>query len=521
MYHKSVVKVKEYNDKNENDKDKEIANFLSDENLHRIIIKENNNKVNKDNYLFSFCFIMLLFFFFTLNLRFINIKKTPMQIIEIPQPRQLNNNIFSNILPKINLSDNNIPELNEIFRSRIIYINELNVSSDYIHYIRPIDEREEEEYKKELYPDILPDMNFSEIRPHQLSIKTFLEICNREKLLDSEKLVASDNPLISIIVPSYNKKDELMKSVRSIQNQSFKNIELIIIDDCSTDGTKDLYEILLKTDPRVRIFYHLKNMGVFRTRIDGFLYSRGKYVLHFDPGDLYADNLVLEDMYNLITKFHLDSVRFSFKMIEVKENGKDMVFRKEYPLKFLKISYGPVYHNVHVLGYGTIWDRITRANVFTKGLCLLDEVILNCYKNMWEDMWWNQLSNYVSLSHLIVNRIGYMYYSSAKGEGNVKIITDKLRHRTIKEFILFWLFDLELLSKEDNKKDIIRKLRHYNTPENTFHGTNMHLGFLIEKFRIYEILLNRLINDPYVDEKDKKFVSTLLEEYNNKFKDEK
>ena len=47
----------------------------------------------------------------------------------------------------------------------------------------------------------------------------------------------------------------------------------------------------------------------------------------------------------------------------------------------------------------------------------------------------------------------------------------------------------------------------------------MHLGYLIEKFRIYEILLDRLINDPYVEPKDKEFVSTLLKEYNNKFKD--
>jgi hypothetical protein len=47
-------------------------------------------------------------------------------------------------------------------------------------------------------------------------------------------------------------------------------------------------------------------------------------------------------MYNLITKYNLDSIRFSFKMIEFKENGKDMIFRKEYQPKFLKIQYGPV-----------------------------------------------------------------------------------------------------------------------------------------------------------------------------------
>jgi hypothetical protein len=218
---------------------------------------------------------MLLFFVIILNLYLINSKKIQKPTIEIPPPRKLNKNIFSNILPRINLSNNNIPELKEIFQSRITYTNELNISSDYIHYIRPVDEKDEEEFKKELYPDLLPDINYTEIRHKQLSIKSFLEICNEEKLIYSYKLITSDNPLISIIVPSFNKKNELMKSVRSIQKQSFKNIELIIIDDCSTDGTNTLYDILLKRDPRVRIFYYLKNMGVFRTRIDNFYILEG------------------------------------------------------------------------------------------------------------------------------------------------------------------------------------------------------------------------------------------------------
>ena len=60
----------------------------------------------------------------------------------------------------------------------------------------------------------------------------------------------------------------------------------------------------LKTDPRVRIFTHLKNMGVWRTRIDGYLYSNGKYVIHFDTGDLYADEYVLEDAFKLSEKYN-------------------------------------------------------------------------------------------------------------------------------------------------------------------------------------------------------------------------
>ena len=104
--------------------------------------------------------------------------------------------------------------------------------------------------------------------------------------------------------------------MRSIQNQSFKNIEIIIVNDNSKDNTSKHFQYLLKTDPRIRIFNHLKNMGCWRSRIDGILYSKGKYILLFDPDDWYEDNYVLEDAFNLIEKYNLDSVKFLHRRIK-------------------------------------------------------------------------------------------------------------------------------------------------------------------------------------------------------------
>ena len=82
--------------------------------------------------------------------------------------------------------------------------------------------------------------------------------------------------------------------------------------DCSTDNSKNILKNLLDTDPRKRVFTHLKNLGAWRSRLDGFLYSRAKYIIHFDLDDFYLDNYILEDTYNLITKYTLDSIKFSF-----------------------------------------------------------------------------------------------------------------------------------------------------------------------------------------------------------------
>ncbi len=87
------------------------------------------------------------------------------------------------------------------------------------------------------------------------------------------------NPVVSVIIPSFNKSSVIMKSIRSIQNQSFKDIEIIIVDDCSTDNSSIYFKYLLETDPRIRIFTHLKNKGAWRARINGFLYSKEKYII--------------------------------------------------------------------------------------------------------------------------------------------------------------------------------------------------------------------------------------------------
>ena len=172
-----------------------------------------------------------------------------------------------------------------------------------------------------------------------------------------------------------------MKSIRSIQNQSFKNIEIIIVDDHSTDNSRIYFDYLLKTEPRIRIFTHLHNMGVWRSRLDGFLYSRGKYIIHFDAGDLYSDPYVLEDAYHLIEKYKLDSIKMMFRLIYNYSNIKNSSI--PFPIKnnYTKIIYGSQnikkYNNEIFSTWGNIWTRLTRANIINKGLFLLDSKILN------------------------------------------------------------------------------------------------------------------------------------------------
>ena len=349
------------------------------------------------------------------------------------------------ILPRTNLNKNNsYKNLTDIFESRLLYIDNTNLTKEYIHFIRPLKGKKIRRYKSRKSKKVF--YNFKK-RKDKLKYKEFIKMCDSERLIYSNINKSYKNPIISVILPSFNKEKVLMKSVRSIQNQSLKNIEIIIVDDCSSDNSIKYYKYLLKTDLRIRVFIHLKNMGVWRSRIDGFLYSKGKYILHFDTGDLFEDNYVLKDLLDIIEKFNLDSVKMQFRILYNFSEPRKYRIPIHFKGNQSKIVYSSKiskYDNKIYGEYTNIWNRLTKNEIFTKGLYLLSSYILNIYKNLWEDMWWNKMANKVSDNFLIIKRYGYLYLKNGKGESKIKNKTEIERDKTIKELIHFLYFNYRL-----------------------------------------------------------------------------
>lgn len=90
--------------------------------------------------------------------------------------------------------------------------------------------------------------------------------------------------MISIIVPVYNVKEYLSECVDSIKNQSLKDIEIVLVDDGSTDGSSELCDAYAKTDQRIQVI-HQKNGGSTRARNAGLLASHGEYIGFVDSDD--------------------------------------------------------------------------------------------------------------------------------------------------------------------------------------------------------------------------------------------
>lgn len=108
----------------------------------------------------------------------------------------------------------------------------------------------------------------------------------KEILKDSSKwLPGTDyeysNPFVSVVLPTFKraKSGLFEKAVQSVLNQNLKNIELIIIDDCSTDGTFDLIQYFMKVDPRVSCIRHSYNIGLPAiSEYEGYVKAKGEYI---------------------------------------------------------------------------------------------------------------------------------------------------------------------------------------------------------------------------------------------------
>ena len=394
-------------------------------------------------------------------------------------------------MPNVGIKNKKPKTLIEIFENNILYINDSNLTKEYIQFIRGIEINDFKNNNTYFWKDIKFDENSFPKRKNQLNYQEYAKLCFEEKLINIEKIELKTKPLISIIVPVYNKENILLKSIRSIQNQSLKDIEIIIVDDNSTDNSSKIYEYLLKNDSRIRIFYHLINLGCWRSRIDGFIYSKGKYVIHFDAGDMYEDNYVLEDALNIIEKYDIDSVKMICRFIYDYQNLTKTKLAIIINDNFTKIAFKndiKSYNYKYFNNNGWIWTTLVKRNVYTKCLMLLSTRLLNFYKNFWEDQWWKRLVNIVSESLLILKRYSYLYFKDGKGEGDFKFKTDIQRDKMIQEQLGFLYFDLELLPKTHNKSWIVNRLRQLN--DNNYF---INLGFLKSKFHLLDDLINELI----------------------------
>ncbi len=131
---------------------------------------------------------------------------------------------------------------------------------------------------------------------------------------------------VSVIVPVYNVENYLIECLDSILQQSVDDMEIICVEDCSTDNSLQVLQQMSGKDERIKIICHSENKGLSAARNSGIAYARGKYILFVDSDDVLKENAICT-LYETAEKYNTDVLYYDYMkfygdMLQEKDDAK-------------------------------------------------------------------------------------------------------------------------------------------------------------------------------------------------------
>lgn len=231
---------------------------------------------------------------------------------------------------------------------------------------------------------------------------------------------------ISIIIPMYNCKEYICRMLESILKQSYKNIEVLIINDGSTD---DSYEECKKVKDRRITIINQKNKGVSSARNKGIEMSTGKYITFVDPDDWIEENYI-EYMYKKIKEKQVDIVAVGYyrELNNRREKALDFEDKILDPREALDMSSQYFFSAI----WGKLFKRellVSFENLFDDDLYYSEDTLAYCkLLTVANKIFWT--SN--PLYHYFINKSGAL-----KNRNPKKYFSDYMARKRIEELVKF------------------------------------------------------------------------------------
>lgn len=167
-----------------------------------------------------------------------------------------------------------------------------------------------------------------------------------------------NNIKISVIVPVYNTEKYLRRCLDSIINQNFREIEIIIVNDCSTDNSLKIINDYIKQDDRIILINKEKNKGLSAARNSGIGIARGEYIAHIDSDDWIEQNY-FKDMYEYAIKNEAEIVISDF--YKDFDNGQ-ISYMKDQEKNIENV--GAIKNIFLFRAYPCVWNKIIKAELY-------------------------------------------------------------------------------------------------------------------------------------------------------------
>ena len=378
-------------------------------------------------------------------------------------------------------------------------------------------------FSNPIIPDNFVDIDskFKYYFPKLWKIKNEMEIGYFEKYINDCKLLKNYNrkkpknkiefPFLSVCICSHNSMEYIEKAILSILNQSFQNFEIIIIDDYSTDDSYNIFNKYQYLGQRFRIIKHQENFGIYRSRVDAIIYSKGEYILFVDSDDMLLNEYLFEILYSYTFIYHFDIIEY---LVLYQAEGKNNLVRpsKDYQVlthihNYSKniisqpelsniIFYIPQTNNYSSVICRTLWNKMYKKEIFLNSIKYIGKKFYtNSYLNYGEDTIMNILNFHFAKNYTNINIYGYMYNVR---NNSISRFTKNIKKRYVLNLGIYYY--LKLFYKYIKEFNINRQV--------------LYLEFVLFNKQIFFLKLN----DPhFFKKKMKKIFDSIIEDDNASF----
>ena len=168
---------------------------------------------------------------------------------------------------------------------------------------------------------------------------------------------SNPQPLVSVVMPAYNAERYIGEAISSVLSQTYKNWELLILDDCSSDRTGEIAELFEKADPRIHLFRNSQNLGAARTRNRGLDLARGEWIALLDCDDVWHEE------------------KLEKQLVIAGHSGADIIY-----CSYAMISESGVHLSDFLVPVATDYEAMLRKSVLSCSTVLLRRLALSGHR---------------------------------------------------------------------------------------------------------------------------------------------
>ena len=302
------------------------------------------------------------------------------------------------------------------------------------------------------------------------NIKLYINYINKCKNLKrinfKKEQKKNEIPFLSICIPVFNMEKYIERAILSVLNQTFKDFEIIIINDNSNDKSEYIIKKMQLESDKIRVVNHEQNLGIYISRIDAAFNAKGKYLIFLDPDDLFLNPKLFQELYDFNINYNLDIIEFT---VYYENEGKNTIIypphhRENHYHKFKKkIIFQPELSNILFLNpennqYSDIicrciWNKMIKKEIILKSINFIEVDLINKVNfNFAEDTIINIINFQFASNYSNIDLPGYMYNIREQSASHIKMENKKIitiSNNIILYFKLFYKY-INYFNKDKN-----------------------------------------------------------------------